>query len=106
MEAPVAICMVKGPGYIVELANDGMLQFLGRTSAMINKPLIDSLPEARLQGLIAILDNVRKTGQSFSFSGFPAIILINGIREQKYFNLIFKPFYEDPAVKEVSHIFC
>ena len=27
MQAPVAICMVKGPDYIVELANDGMLQF-------------------------------------------------------------------------------
>src|SRR4051794_28113539 len=106
MEAPVAICMVKGPDYIVELANDGMLQFLGRTGAMINKPLIDSLPEARMQGLIAILDNVRKTGESFSISGFPAIILINGIREQKYFNLIFKPYYEDPTDTRVSHIFC
>src|SRR4051794_13854590 len=106
MEAPVAICMVKGPDYIVELANDGMLQFLGRTSAMVNKPLIDSLPEARLQGLIPILDNVRKTGESFYISSFPAVILINSIREQRYFNLIFKPYYEDQTNTQVSHIFC
>src|SRR4051794_23487998 len=84
MQAPVAICMVKGPDYIVELANDGMLQFLGRTSEMIHKPIIESLPEARLQGLITILENVRKTGESFYISGFPAVILINGIREQRY----------------------
>src|SRR5688500_82520 len=30
-QAPIAICIVKGPEYIVELANEGMLQFLGRT---------------------------------------------------------------------------
>ena len=106
MQAPVAICMVKGRDYIVELVNDGMLQFLGRTGEMIHKPLIESLPEAGLQGLIAILDNVRKTGKSFYISDFSAVILINGIREQRYFNLIFKPFYEGPAVHEVSHIFC
>jgi PAS domain S-box-containing protein len=106
MEAPVAICMVKGPDYIVELVNDGMLQFLGRTSAMINKPLIESLPEAGLQGLIAILDNVSKTGQSFYTSGFPAQILINDVREQRYFNLIFKPYYDGPTDNEVSRIFC
>jgi PAS domain-containing protein len=65
MQAPVAVCIVRGPEYTIELANDGMLQFLGRTSEIIGKPIIEALPEARLQGLIGILDTIRKTGQPF-----------------------------------------
>jgi hypothetical protein len=48
MQAPVAVCIVKGPSYIVELANVQMLQLLGRTAAMVGKRLDESLPEARV----------------------------------------------------------
>jgi transcriptional regulator with PAS, ATPase and Fis domain len=56
MQAPVAVCIVNSPKYVVELANDNMLQLLGRTSAMVGKRIKESLPEANVQGLIGILD--------------------------------------------------
>lgn len=106
MEAPVAICIVKGAGYIVELANESMLQFLGRTPAIIGSPITESLPEAKMQGLISILDTVRNSGEAWYTYNFPAVILIDGKREERFFDLTFKPYFDDAGSSEVTHIFC
>ena len=106
MQAPVAICIVSGPQYIVELVNERMLQFLGRTIAIVGHPLQQTLTEAREQGLVNILERVRTTGEPFYTNNFPAVILINGVREARYFNLVFKPYFMTPEEKEPSGIFC
>jgi len=103
MQAPMAVCIVRGLDYVVQLANQGMLEFLGRDSSMIGKPIIESLPEAKLQGLIDILDYVRTTGQTKHLPGFPATLLINGVREDRYFDLMFRR-YEQPGAD--TSIFC
>ena len=104
IQAPVAICVVKEKDYVVELVNDRMLQFLGRGDDIIGKPIIDALPEARVQGLMDILDQVRKTGAPYYVSTFPASIVINGIREERFFDLVFKPYFDDTQA-ESSNIF-
>jgi PAS domain S-box-containing protein len=106
MQAPVAVCIVKGLDYVVELANEDMLQFLGRNATIIGKPIIEALPEAKVQGLIDILDGVRTTGHPYYASAFPATPLINGVRELRYFNLIFKLFYQNDDDIESTSIFC
>jgi PAS domain S-box-containing protein len=106
MQAPVAVCIVIGEEYTVELANEEMLHFWGRTSAIVGKTLLDALPEARIQGLMDILDRVRTTGQPYFASAFPATLLINGVRELRFFDLVFKPYYKNPGDKEVSGVFC
>ena len=105
MNAPVAVCIVKGSEYIVELINDGMLQLLGRTKKVINRPLIESLTEADLQGLIKILDLVRTTGKPYQVSTFPATLLINGERVSLYLDLVFQPYLSGNNSSE-SSIFC
>ncbi|MGZ3910827.1 MAG: PAS domain-containing sensor histidine kinase [Flavisolibacter sp.] len=106
MKAPVAVCIVKGPDYIVEFANDQMLQLLGRTPEIIAKPIWESLPEARAQGLITILDHVRNTGENYQDPNFPAEIVINGVREKRYFDLVFQPYYQNHDDPTPSGIFC
>jgi len=103
MQAPVAICIVQGADYIVELANETMLEFLGRTPAIIGKPIEESLTEARQQGLIRILEGVYQTGQPYSVTAFPAEINIGGERQQRYFDLVFKPFQ---PVEGTNGVFC
>jgi signal transduction histidine kinase len=106
MEAPVAICIVKGPEYIVELANEDMLQFMGRTPAIIGKTILEVLPEAREQGLMNILDQVRTSGKPYYISTFPATLLINEVRELRYFDLMFKPYFQDEKTETPGSIFC
>ena len=105
-QAPVAICIVKGADYTVELANEGMLQFLGRTAEMVGKPIIESLPEAKLQGLIGILEKVRTTGQPVHIENFAASIIIEGQREEHFFDLVFKPVFEKEGDAVPNRIFC
>jgi signal transduction histidine kinase len=105
-QAPVAICIVSGDAYVVEMANEGMLEFLGRTPEIIGKPVVEALPEARQQGLIAIFDIVRKTSEPYLVNNFPAEIRIEGVRETRYFDLVFKPYLNNSASTEVNSIFC
>lgn len=106
MQAPVAICIVSGPDYKFELVNERMLEFLGRTSDIVGIPIEQTLTEARKQGLIAILDTVRQTRKPYYAKQFPSIILINGVREARYFDLVFKPYFLNPEDIEPKAIFC
>jgi PAS domain S-box-containing protein len=106
MQAPVAVCILGGEDYRVELVNERMLEFLGRTSEIVGHPIEQTLTEAKKQGLISILDTVRQTKQPYYVSNFPAVILINNVRETRYFSLIFKPYFLKPDDKEPNSIFC
>ena len=105
MQAPVAVCIVRDEGHIVELANRHMLQLIGRTPDIVGKPLEDTLTEARDQGLLAILDGVRKSGNPYRVHTFPAEILIDGVRVKRYFDLVFQPYFDDPNSDYPSRIF-
>jgi PAS domain S-box-containing protein len=106
MQAPVAICIVSGPEHKIELVNERMLQFLGRTIDIVGSPLQQTLTEAREQGLLSIVEQVKSTGQTVNIANFPAVILINGVRETRYFNLVFKPFYFGEDDTESNGVFC
>jgi len=106
MQAPVAVCIVSGPDYRVELANEHMLHLLGRTAAIVGKSIETSLTEARTQGLLALLDQVRTTGKNIHQSNFPAELLIDGVREQRYFDLVFQPYYQNAGDTTPTGIFC
>jgi PAS domain S-box-containing protein len=105
-QAPVAICMVRGAEYFVDVANESMLQFLGRTKDIIGRPVTEALTEAEKQGLLAILDHVRTTGETYYTSSFPAELLINGIREQRYFDMIFKRYQQEEGYTGEPLVFC
>ena len=106
MQAPVAIFIVSGADYKVELVNEKMLEFLGRTPEIVGMPIEQTLTEARKQGLIGILDTVRRSGKPYYALQFPSVILINGVRESRYFDLVFKPYSLDPGDKKPAAIFC
>lgn len=66
LQTPSAMCVFRGPDYVVEIANTLMLELWGRKeNDVVNKPIFEGLPEAKGQGLETILENVYKTGQKF-----------------------------------------
>ncbi|MDB5253591.1 MAG: hypothetical protein JWP27_2760 [Flaviaesturariibacter sp.] len=106
MQAPAAVCIVRGPDFIVDLANGGMLDMLGRTPQIIGRPIVEALPEARVQGLIDILTQVMTTRQPYQVSSFPATLLINGERETRYFDLVFNLYDRAVTGLDDECIFC
>lgn len=105
MNAPVIVCILKGDNYVIELANEGMLQVWGRSKEVVGKPLLEAVPELAHQGFVELLDQVRKTGQPFNAYESPATLIRNGKEETLYFDFVYQPYYEDgPANKATGVI--
>jgi PAS domain S-box-containing protein len=95
LKAPVAMCIFKGPEFVVEIANERMIEFWGKKrEEVIFKPIFQGLPEARRQGLEEILEQVYDTGETFSASSVPVTLpRKNGI-ETVYVNFACEAFRE------------
>lgn len=94
-QAPVAMCIVKGPDYIVEIANGRMLELWGKSAeVMINKPIFEGLPEAKEQGLEPVIQHVYRTGETFKAFDRPVYLPHAGKIELMYLNFVFEPFFE------------
>lgn len=95
LQAPVAMCILRGPQFVVEIANDRMFELWGRSKEeLLHKSIFDGLPEVRDQGYEDLLTGVYTTGQSFSANGTPVSLPRNGTVETVYINLLYEPFRE------------
>ncbi|MEO6669574.1 MAG: PAS domain S-box protein [Ferruginibacter sp.] len=95
LQAPVAMCIFKGPHFIVDLANDRMFELWGKpASEVMHKPIFEGLPEAKDQGFEAILDGVYTTGKTFTADGIPVTLPRNGVIELVYVNFVYEPYRE------------
>jgi len=95
MQAPVAMCIFRGKDHVVEIANEGMLELWGKNAKeVMNKPIFVGLPEAKGQGLEALVDHVYSTGERFSASERPVGLPRNGKVEITYVNFTYEALKE------------
>ena len=65
LQAPSCIAVVKGSNHVYEMANPLYLRLIGKKD-IIGKSVREAVPEVVNQGFIEILDEVYKTGKTFS----------------------------------------
>lgn len=95
LQAPVAMCILKGPDYAVDIANERMFEIWGKPAGQVmSKPLFEGLPEAREQGIEALLHNVYTTGETFKAFEMPVNLPRGGRIQTTYINFVYEPFYE------------
>lgn len=95
LQAPVAMCIFRGPDHVVELANERMFELWGKTAEQVmNKPIFEGLPEAKNQGFEDLVDGVYTTGETFSAQGVPITLPRNGKVETVYVNFVYKAYRE------------
>jgi PAS domain S-box-containing protein len=93
LQAPVAMCILIGPHFIVELANEKMFELWGRTPAeMMNKPLFEGVYEARNHGFEELIDSVYRTGETISRQSVATTFLRKGNLERGYVDVIYHPY--------------
>lgn len=93
MQSPVAMCILTGPSFIVEVANDSVLALWGKTrEEIMDRPMFEARPEAREQGLEQLLQQVYTSGQRYSASEHPVNLPRNGAFETMYINFVYEPF--------------
>jgi PAS domain S-box-containing protein len=95
LQAPVAMCILKGRSYEVEIANERMFEIWGRKSKEVTgKPIFEALPEARGQGLEDLLNSVINTGKAFIANERPVDLPRKNGLETRYLNFVYEPFVE------------
>jgi PAS domain S-box-containing protein len=93
LQAPVAMCILAGPNHVVEVVNDLMIALWGKPrESVMNKPIFEGLPDARDQGLEAVMANVYYTGETFTASERPVNLLRSGKLEAVYQNFVYEPY--------------
>jgi signal transduction histidine kinase/DNA-binding response OmpR family regulator len=97
MQAPMPIVMLRGPEHVVELANPMTCRVWNRAEAdVLNKPLLDVLPELREQPFKTLLDDVYRTGTPHVGKEAPARLdrRGDGAYETVYFNFVYTPLHD------------
>jgi signal transduction histidine kinase len=94
--APVAIAVLYGPDHVFELTNPRYDQLIGGRR-VVGKPMRDALPELAEQGLVDILDRVRRSGEPFV--GQSRRVTLNrgagGAPEECHFDFVYQPVPND-----------
>jgi PAS domain S-box-containing protein len=92
LQAPVAMCIFKGPQHVVELANERMVELWGKTMADVHlKPIFVGLPEAKDQGFEELLDHVLSSGETHAAEGVPITLPRNGHIQNVFVNFVYAP---------------
>ncbi|MVM35691.1 PAS domain-containing protein [Spirosoma sp. HMF4905] len=97
-QAPVAIAIVRGPTFIVELANPAICTLWNRTEEqLLGKPVFAVLTESAGQGFEELLAGVLKTGVPFVGSELPVPFLRDGQAQIVYVNFVYEPLRDTPG---------
>ena len=76
-QAPMAMAILKGPDFVIELGNAKIFEAWGKPASVTGMKLADALPEIRSQGFLDLLADVYKTGVPYFGYGTAASRLRN-----------------------------
>ncbi len=95
LQTPSAMCVFRGPEFVVEIANDLMLELWGKKNSEVqNKPIFEALPEVKGQGLETVLENVYTTGEKFEAHERLVKLPREGEIEDVYVNFVYEALKE------------
>ncbi len=90
VSSPAPTSIYSGENMIIRFANEGMLALWGKDSSVIGKPLIEAIPELEGQPFLELLQEVWRTGQTYSVHEAPAKLIKNGLETLDYFDYEYK----------------
>ncbi|AQG79732.1 PAS domain S-box protein [Spirosoma montaniterrae] len=93
-EAPIATMLLTGPDHVIELANERMIQMLGKGTAILGKPAIEAIPGLAAQSYLNLLNTVFASGEVYEAKAMPGELCMNGISATYYFDFTYKPIFD------------
>lgn len=88
--SPGPTSIYSGDDMIIRFANEGMLALWGKDSSVIGKPLMEAIPELEGQPFLALLQEVWRSGKTYSVHEAPARLIKNGVETLDYFDYEYK----------------
>jgi len=99
-QAPVPICVLRGPEHLFELVNKEFLRIAG-LGDYIGKSVREALPELEGQGFFEILDQVYETEEPYVGSEAPIIFNPDGQKKADlYVDFVYQVLYDAKGNKE------
>lgn len=101
-QAPVAMSMLMGDDFTIQVANPQILKLWGKPAEIIGYKLIDALPELEGQPFMDILRNVKKTG--IPYKGYKELCYLvrDGETQECYFDFIYAPIFNDEETEVIG----
>ncbi|WP_426061241.1 PAS domain-containing protein [Hymenobacter sp. B1770] len=96
-QAPVSIAILRGPEFVVELANPSLGVLWGRpVGPALGRPLFEALPDLAGQGLEELLTQVLRTGEPLLFQERPTRLARHpgGPPTLGYYNFTYQPLHD------------
>jgi len=97
--APAAIAVFRGPTHVIEIANEHFVRLAGQ-SIITGKPFREALPQLEMLGVVALLDQVYRTGQAFVGTEFKIVLGSDdaGTPIERYFNFVCQPVRDEGRI--------
>ncbi|WP_423147845.1 ATP-binding protein [Rubrolithibacter danxiaensis] len=89
-ESPIPMAVFREPDMKLELANQAMFDVLQKDNSIYGKPFLEFMPEMSNQPFSALLDNVYKTGSTYSEKEAIVHINVKGKSKSFYFDYTYK----------------
>lgn len=93
--SPSPTAIYSGENMIIRFANEGMLAVWGKDASVIGKPLIEAIPELEGQPFLELLQEVWRTGITYSVAEAPAKLIKNGKETLDYFDYEYKALLDE-----------
>jgi PAS domain S-box-containing protein len=90
-KAPVAIGVLRGKEFIIESANNKILEVWGKPETIIGLTLAEALPEIKDQPFLGYLDDVFTTGKPFHANEIMAMLMHEDELKEIFFNVVYQP---------------
>ncbi|KQT35728.1 hypothetical protein ASG22_01525 [Chryseobacterium sp. Leaf405] len=88
--SPTPTSIYSGEEMVIRFANEGMLALWGKDSSVIGKPLMEAIPELEGQPFLELLQEVWRSGKTYSVVDAPAKLIKNGEETLDYFDYEYK----------------
>ncbi|MEO6187120.1 MAG: ATP-binding protein [Steroidobacteraceae bacterium] len=91
-QAPTFLAVLEGPEHVIAFANPGYLKLVGHRS-ILGRRVAEVLPEAVAQGYVARLDEVYRTGRSYTAFGarYAASPAPGSPLDERYVDFVYQP---------------
>ncbi len=95
LKAPVAMCILKQVDFLVEIANNRMLDLWDVSTDIIGRPLSEYLPEAKEQGFEKLLLSVIHEGKTINAYETPFTTIRKGVATIVYVDFVYEPYRDN-----------
>jgi signal transduction histidine kinase len=95
MSAPMGMAVLQGRALVIEIANKPILDFWSRTPGdVLNKPLLEALPELITQPFPAMLQNVFDTAKPLAISEIGVDVAAENGTRKIYADFTYNPLFD------------